>query len=533
MKLVSLLKAVLTDDMNMFKYTTKKNSSKLKKILMPLFLFVIVSVSIGVYAYMIASKLHPYHLTYIMLTMFLFVVTIITFMEGIYKSQGILFEAKDNDLLFSLPIGKSKILFVRIFKLLLFQYIYNLMFILPTFIVYIYFENPSISFYLISLFMTFLIPIIPTIISSIIGYIIKLFSSKSKRKKIVQTLLSSIVFLVIFFLSMNIESFIKDIATKALGINDLLIKIYYPIGIYINLITDFNLLDLIKLLVLNISLFYIFILLASKYYFGIISNSRNRKIKIEEIKDKSLKKNSKIVSLASKELKRYFSSPIYMFNTSFGIIIAVAMTILLIVKGVNSFNIILANYRVSEDIPIYLLYYELIFFSLAMTSITSSSISLEGRTINITKSFPLSEKTILNSKILFAFIIEVPLIILSEFIYFIAFRPSLFYIVSILLITIILIFLEAVIGLIINLKYPKMNATNDTEVVKQSMSSMISVFTGMLLFIINIVLLISLYKYITIEYIIIIEIVTLILLSIILYYVLMKYSINDYRKITV
>ena len=281
MKLVSLLKAVLTDDMNMFKYTTKKNSSKLKKILMPLFLFVIVSVSIGVYAYMIASKLHPYHLTYIMLTMFLFVVTIITFMEGIYKSQGILFEAKDNDLLFSLPIGKSKILFVRIFKLLLFQYIYNLMFILPTFIVYIYFENPSISFYLISLFMTFLIPIIPTIISSIIGYIIKLFSSKSKRKKIVQTLLSSIVFLVIFFLSMNIESFIKDIATKALGINDLLIKIYYPIGIYINLITDFNLLDLIKLLVLNISLFYIFILLASKYYFGIISNSRNRKIKIE------------------------------------------------------------------------------------------------------------------------------------------------------------------------------------------------------------------------------------------------------------
>ena len=78
-----------------------------------------------------------------------------------------------------------------------------------------------------------------------------------------------------------------------------------------------------------------------------------------------------------------------------------------------------------------------------------------------------------------------------------------------------------------------MNATNDTEVVKQSMSSMISVFTGMLLFIINIVLLVSLYKYITIEYIIIIEILTLILLSIILYYILMKYSINDYRKITV
>ena len=41
----------------------------------------------------------------------------------------------------------------------------------------------------------------------------------------------------------------------------------------------------------------------------------------------------------------------------------------------------------------------------------------------------------------------------------------------------------ALIGLLMNLKYPKMNATNDTEVVKQSMSSMISVFIGIGIFI--------------------------------------------------
>ena len=35
------------------------------------------------------------------------------------------------------------------------------------------------------------------------------------------------------------------------------------------------------------------------------------------------------------------------------------------------------------------------------------------------------------------------------------------------------------IGIIVNLKYPRMDAKNDTEVVKQSMSSSISVFMGM------------------------------------------------------
>ena len=42
-----------------------------------------------------------------------------------------------------------------------------------------------------------------------------------------------------------------------------------------------------------------------------------------------------------------------------------------------------------------------------------------------------------------------------------------------------------------NLKYPKMNATNDTEVVKQSISSMLSVFMGMSILIVSIVLFIK------------------------------------------
>lgn len=248
MKTLSLLKACFTQDMNMFKYSAKKESSKLTKKLFPILLFMLVGISIGTYAYVIAKELYPYHLTYIMLSMFIFIVTIITFMEGIYKSQGILFEARDNDLLFSLPIKKSQILLVRIIKLLAFQFIYNLMFILPAFVIYIYFERPGINFYLISLLMSLLISIIPTIVSSILGYMVKLVSSKFKSKKIMQTLLSSLIFLFIFFVSMNADDFIKNIASKAESINDLLTSIYYPIGAYINLITKFKLLDLIKLL---------------------------------------------------------------------------------------------------------------------------------------------------------------------------------------------------------------------------------------------------------------------------------------------
>jgi ABC-2 type transport system permease protein len=62
---------------------------------------------------------------------------------------------------------------------------------------------------------------------------------------------------------------------------------------------------------------------------------------------------------------------------------------------------------------------------------------------------------------------------------FIRFKFDIVSIILILIATIILPFVSEIIGIIANLKYPKLDATNDTEIVKQSMSSMISVFAGM------------------------------------------------------
>ena len=534
MKTFSLLKAVLSQDMNMFKYSAKRNSSKLKKTLFPVFLFIMVGIAIGSYAYMISEQLAPVNLTYIMLSMFIMVVTVLTFIEGIYKSQGILFEAKDNDLLFSLPIKKSQILFVRIFKLLLFQYIYNLMFLLPAYVVFIYFEHPGVSFYLLSLLMSFLIPIIPTVISSALGYLVKSSASKFKSKKIMQTLFSSIIFLGIFYLSMNLETFIQDIALKATSINDMLTSIYYPLGLYINLITDFKILDLIKLLLINVVPFALFVWVGSKFYFSIISNSKAASInKKVNHKNANIIKRKPIISLARKELKRYFSSPVYMLNTSFGLLLSVIVSIYLCFKGQDIFDMVLENYGVTSNLSLPVLFYFFILFVGFMTSISSSSISLEGKTMNITKSLPIHEKTILNSKILTCFMIELPFILLSNIIFFIKFRPSIFYILLIVILSILTVFLTAIIGLIINLKYPKMNATNDTEVVKQSMSSMISGFIGMGIFFGSILAICFLNSYIKLELLLILHLIIIILISIVLYMILMKWGVKEYRKINV
>lgn len=534
MKFLSLLKATFSEDMNLFKYSAGRNASPLKKILLPVFLFLLVTYSIGIYAYEIAKVLAPLNLTYIMLSIFLMMVTVISFMEGIHKSQGILFEARDNDLLFSLPIKKSYILASRIIKLIVFQYIFNLMFLLPAIVVYIYFEQPGLYFYILSFIMTLLIPIIPTVISSFLGYIILMISSRTRKRKFIQLILTSLLLIAIMFFSSNSSKLVNNLVLHAKTIQEFLTQLYYPIGAYSLLINEFDFLLFIKLLLVHIIPFFIFIILGQRFYFNIISNMNNSS-SISNSHKKKYKNNvnSIIVALVKKELSRYFSSPIYIFNTSFGLIMIVVISIALSIKGQKFLTDILLNYGVSENISINVLFYEMVLLMLLMTSISSSSISLEGKTILFTKSLPVSYKKIFLSKILNCYIIELPFIIVSLIIFTVSFQVKIYYIIEILLLAIFTILFMSTSGLLINLKYPKLNASNDTEVVKQSMSSTLSVFVGIGTFLVSVICIIYLSKWINIDYLLIFNIMILGIASCFLYFILIKKGPSIYQKLSV
>lgn len=536
-KIISLLKAAMSQDMNVFK-TKTKNETKASKMILPIFITLIVMFSIGSYTYMIAEELAPMGLTYIILTIFIIITSLLTLIEGVYKSQGILFEAKDNDLLFSLPISKSKIFFIRIFKFITFQFLYNSLFMLPAIIVYAMFENPNISFYLISFVMLILAPIIPGIVASIIGYIIKGVSSRFKARNIVQVILTSIMLLLMFYASFNIQGMIANIAQNASSINDVITKLYYPAGLYINLIQNFNLLDLLILFAINIIPAIGFVYLASIFYFKIISKvgekSNNSKKTIDK---KAFKVRSQLLGLINKEIKRFFSSPVFMINAGFGMVLMIAVTIAISINFDGMVNTILQGQDIGISISeikamLPKIFYGFVVFTSCMTSMTSSMISLEGKSFNITKSLPVSPKKILLAKILTSNIISIPVILLCDIIFFVVFKIAIIDIAFILLASILIPTFIAIIGLLMNLKYPKMDATSDTEVVKQSMSSMISVFIGILVGMISISVMILGSK-INLELFIILELLIFSIIVFILWKVLKKYGVRKWRGINV
>ena len=363
MKTLSLLKATFSQDMNLFRYKSKATDSKTNKMILPVILFSLVGFSMGSYAYMMAEALAPANLAHIVLSIFMFIVTLIALIEGIPKSQGILFDAKDNELLFSLPISKKKIIFARILKLIVFEYLFNLMFLLPAFVVYSITVHPGVQFYFLALLMTILIPIIPTIISCFIGYAIRMVTTNSKSKKIIQTVITLAFGIGIMVLSMNIQNMMSSFAESAEGINNTITSIYYPIQLYTSLLIDFDIVNFLIVLGINVIPLVLFILIGSKFYFRLISKSKNNTVRNKMItEDKISVKRSKIKALLRKELKRYLSSPVYMVNTSFGLVLGVIGAVLIAIKGKDIVDAVLSVYEIQTDFSLPVIFYIFVVF---------------------------------------------------------------------------------------------------------------------------------------------------------------------------
>ena len=479
-KTLSLIKACMTDNMSLFRIKTKGKNEVSKKIL-PVFIAICVLYSVWFYANAIMEPLVKVHLEYVLLTLFILFTTILTLAEGIYKSSNLLFNSHDDNLLLSLPIKKSTVLFIRIFKFYVFELLYNALFLLPAMVVYVRYVEVGVSFYISSLVALLLLPIIPIVISCIIGTIISGTSSKFRFKNIAQIFVTTIFLLVVLYISFNLDKIIADIAKNASSLNDLITKLYYPAGAYINLITNFEIEDLAVFILLHIAIFMISIYVLSKIYYKI--NSKVKAVKTtSKNKEYKIKTKRPIYSLISKEFSKFISSPVFVINAAFGLVLFVVGCVLMCVK----FNSIISTMQSQgmeitiEQAKSYIsvILFGLVCFASLMSSITSSMISLEYKSFNILKSLPVSPFKIIIAKILTAVIIMVPLIIIGDIVIFINFDFNIFEIIMILIASIVLPIAAEIIGIIINLKYPKMDAENDTEVVKQSMSSTVAVLVG-------------------------------------------------------
>ncbi|HHT95991.1 MAG TPA: hypothetical protein PLK23_04850 [Clostridia bacterium] len=519
--LITLLKA---DLINTYKLNGLKDKSNRKKAigmsLLALFLTAIAFLYIGGAAYLVSDILKSMGLLNILLVFAFALPFLVLFMVNIYKMPSELFSFKDYDMLMSLPVKDTVILAAKVIKLMLSGYVWQFYTSFPIFLVYCI-KSDSINAFsvIIYIILSIVLPLLPMSTGSVIGFVVARISAKIKSRNIIMIAGSFALLALIMVFSFSLQNILDEqaITDMVTSIADIQSS-FFLFDLYVDAVYGLNILSLLLFILIFTVPFILFIYLFAKSFKKINSSMMETKAH-HSSKNVKFKEYSPVMAIFKKELNFYVHCVVYIVNTFFGMVLLLIGCIAVLVVNFDPESVFaeIAQAQGSLSVAdIKLLAAATVFgYCIMMSSPTSASISLEGRNLWILKSMPVETKDIFKGKTALGLVVTLPIGIISSVLIYIGLKLSFTQWLILLAFTVSAGFLTAVLGLFANILFPKMEFKSPTEVVKQSASVAVAVFSGMFLVIIPMILGAALIMYNTSLFVLIVAsiyaVITLIL----------------------
>ncbi len=480
---------------SMFKANKKKkvrSTSLLKGIgIGVLAIYVIGSImfALGSLFYTLCEPMIEYDLTWLYFAMVGIVAFGLCFIGSVFTTQTQLYDAKDNELLLSMPIPSSYILASRIIMLLGLNYMYEALVIIPAIVVYCMVSSVTVLGILFFFVGFLLLPFLSMTLSCIIGWLVALITARMRNKTIITMVLSLGFLGAYFYLYSKMSQYMQTIVDRLKDIAEGVRRAFYPFYQLGVAVADHNWLSLLLYAMCALIPFALLYILLSKSFVRITTTKRGASRVV--YKEKQLQVNSPKGALIRKELKHFTSNAMYMMNAALGVAFLVIGAIVFLFKQ----NTLLLELNKVNDFKEFFIPIVIVVISgiTAMNFISAPSISLEGKNLWIAQSIPVRTIDILMAKVDMHLIICIPPVLFASIVSVIVIRPDLFSAILLFLVPIMFTIFSALFGLVLNLKFPKFNWTNEIVAVKQSLSSILTMFGSMAIVILPIILYITLF----------------------------------------
>lgn len=391
---------------------------------------------------------------------------------SVFSTYSGLYLSKDNDMLLSMPIPVKYIIASRLSGVYLMGLIYSGTAAVPAFIIYLIFGSISIKSVIGGLTFILLISIIVLIFSCILGWVVAKISLRLKNKSFITVLISVAFIGAYYFVYFKAREWIAALAENAAEYSTKIKGAAY--GLYL-----FGSAAMGDPLTLGLLLLAVVICAAAVWFIiersFIKTATSSGAVGGKAYREKTAKMKGVGGALFSKELKRFTSSANYMLNSGFGCVFMAAATVVLFIKGdfiVTSLNGFL-NGRLTAVMALFALC-----FMVSMIGIAAPSVALEGKSVWITKSMPVSSYQILLSKLQLQLAVSggasLPLISAAVFVL----RKNPLDAAAFAAAALSLIPLFALWQMFWSLKNPNLNWTSEIIPIKQSMNVTVPLFTG-------------------------------------------------------
>ena len=385
---------------------------------------------------------------------------------GALISKGMVYDAKDNESLLSMPIPPQTILLARLSA----QYIYLFLFTLANFApaVVRYFMTVGVQplSLVFCVLLLFLLPILALAISALLGWLAATLTAGLPKKHFLNTALYVLVTVLGILGYTLLTNYTSAMALQG-GLTATAETILFPL-LQMGKAASGDGLGIMLFLLITAAFAGLTLWLISATFLKIVTTEKGEvKVEYKAAKTQAVGADT---ALLRKEASRFFKTPIYLLNAGFGTVFMIIAAVLGLVMAFGGFGEEILSFF-SGDMGALILAAGLCLLS-ASIYVSLSSISLEGEGLTLLKALPISSWQVLRAKLLLHILVAgIPALLCAVIIPF-AVPVSALNAVLIGLNALACVVATAAIGLSVNLKLPMLEWTSEAVVVKQSMATL-------------------------------------------------------------
>lgn len=391
---------------------------------------------------------------------------------SVFSTYNTLYQAKDTELLLSLPIPNRDIVLSRLFTVAIWSAAYSSMVLVPSIVVYWVLISASLGAVVCGILLIPTITAFVLALSCLLGWVVAKISARLKHKS-VMTVIFSLAFLTLYYIVyFQSGELLESVLVGADQANEALRRVLplYWLG-------RAGTGDVLSLLLLMTSIAVVcaavlwlmsrsFLPLASV---GTVTAKRERRVL-------TMRAHTSDRALLRRELLRLGSSATYMLNCAMGTLF---LPILGVVALINAPRLgdIMAQLALTQDVTA-LVACGVLCLCATMNDLTSAAVSLEGNTLWIVQGLPVSGRQVLHAKWSMHLVVTLPPLWICVVCLAVALRLPLLLALALLILSTLFVLLHAAFGLWMNLLLPNLSWTSEVVPVKQGMSVFFGLFGG-------------------------------------------------------
>ena len=402
------------------------------------------------------------------------IATAVGLLGSVFNAYSTIYEAKDTEMLLSLPIQPRRIVFVRVTTLYVMTLLYAGAVLLPAALAFLIYGHPTVLGGINAIFLFLPLTLFVEALTLGIAFIVAAIARKVKNKKtvvMVFSILITLLFYVIYFKAQNAVTYLTSLgeipAAARYGL-----FFYYAMG----RAAQGSPLGMLVAMATGVGAFALACFLLSKSFIKFTTSQKTASAKGKKGVVKSASRN---LALLKREWKIFSGSPSYVMNCGFGLIFLIAVPIFLLVKMESMRQLIFSLAEIFPKTNGAAIAASLIMMTEGMTCITAPSISIEGKRIYLLRSLPISPTEVFRAKIGLHMAVVFPGTLFASVVVGIVTQANALCWIMLILVPALHTMFTACLGLCLNVSFPVLDWKDEMVAVKSGVSVLVSVFGTM------------------------------------------------------